>query len=122
MTQSISLQDKFTLIDGYFTPKIIAELNGQYVKLAKFLGEFDWHSHADEDEYFQVVAGQFDMHFRDKVVTVKAGECIVVPRGVEHRPVAETEAHVMMFEPKATRQTGDTVTERTVDISDQNWI
>lgn len=118
----INLKDKFAKIEGYWQPRIVAELNGQYLKLAKFKGEFDWHSHADEDEYFQVFNGQIEIHLRDQVIRLEEGDCFVVPKGVEHKPVALHEAHVIMFEPKSTEQTGGVKTDKTVDIADQAWI
>lgn len=120
--EAINLNDKFALIEGYWQPKIVAQLNGQYVKLAKFKGEFDWHSHDLEDEYFQVVKGQIHIHLRNEIISLKQGECFVVPKGIEHKPVAEQEAHVLMFEPMATLQTGEKHTDLTVAIEDQNWI
>ena len=122
MSDAINLKDKFSLIDGYWQPKIVAEMNGQYVKLARFKGEFVWHSHELEDEYFQVITGEIEIHLRDKVIKLGEGECFVVPKGVEHKPVAHREAHVMMLEPKSTVQTGDEQTDLTVAIEDQNWI
>ena len=118
----LNLTDKFAKFSGYWQPKIIATLNGQYLKLAKFKGEFEWHSHADEDEFFQVIKGQIEIHFREKVVTLNEGECLVVPKGVEHKPVAHHEAYVMMFEPISTKQTGDHQYDVTVDVADQEWI
>lgn len=120
--KTINLNQKFDLIDGYWQPKIVAQLNGQYVKLAKFKGEFDWHSHEFEDEFFQVIEGQIDILLRDQVITLRQGECFVVPKGVEHKPVATEEAQVLLFEPIATLQTGDKTTPLTVNIDDQNWI
>lgn len=120
--KGINLKQKFSQFEGHYQPKIVAELNGQYVKLAKFKGAFDWHSHPEQDEYFQVISGCFELHLRDKVVTLNEGDCLVVPKGVEHRPVAAKEAHVLMFEPKETRQTGDKTTTQTVEIEQQNWI
>ncbi len=105
--QPIDLATKFKTFSDHWNPRVVAELNGQHVKLAKFQGEFDWHAHANEDELFYVVSGEFEMHFRDSVQLVTAGQMIVVPRGVEHRPVAEQEVHVMMFEPASTLNTGD---------------
>ena len=103
----INIPEKLNLFDDYWNPRIVAELNGQYVKLAKFKGDFVWHRHDDEDEMFYVIKGELAVEFRDKTVYLKANECIVVPRGVEHRPVAIKEAHVMLFEPKSTLNTGD---------------
>ena len=91
----------------HWSPRIIASLNDQEVKLAKFQGAFDWHAHENEDELFLVVHGEFTMEFRDRSVTLREGEMIVVPRGVEHRPVAEQECHVLLFEPAGLINTGD---------------
>jgi mannose-6-phosphate isomerase-like protein (cupin superfamily) len=110
----VNLRDKLSVFDTHWDPKIVGELNGQYVKLVKFLGEFVWHHHDHEDELFLVLDGSFDMHFRDRIVRVAAGEFIVVPRGVEHRPVAEKEVHVLLFEPASTLNTGNVVSERTI--------
>jgi mannose-6-phosphate isomerase-like protein (cupin superfamily) len=96
----------------------VAELNGQHVKLVKFQGPFDWHRHEAEDELFLVVKGRFRLEFRDRAVDLAAGELIVVPRGVEHRPVAEAEVEVLLFEPAGTLNTGNVRTERTVDRLD----
>ncbi|MEJ8801373.1 cupin domain-containing protein [Pontibacter sp. H249] len=103
----VNLVEKFSLINDYWNPRIAGELNGQQVKLAKFKGEFEWHHHEHEDEFFLVVSGQFEMHLRDKVVVLDPGECIVIPRGVEHKPVAPVEADVLMFEPASTVNTGN---------------
>ena len=103
----INLAEKFALFNKHWDPKIIAELNGQHVKLAKIKGEFVWHSHADEDEMFFVIKGNFRMEMRDKTVELTEGELIVIPRGVEHRPVAEEEAWIMLFEPVGTVNTGE---------------
>nr|WP_298110131.1 cupin domain-containing protein [uncultured Pseudomonas sp.] len=118
----INLQEKFELVDGYWSPKIVGELNGQYVKLAKFKGEMVWHAHANEDEFFQVIKGTIVIHLRDKRITLHEGECFIVPRGVEHKPEAAEEAQVMMFEPKATQHTGATESDLTVAIDNQHWI
>ncbi|MEE4195600.1 MAG: cupin domain-containing protein [Anaerolineae bacterium] len=118
----INLSEKFSLIDEYWSPRIVGELNGQYIKLAKLKGEFVWHSHEIEDEYFHVIKGSIIIHFRDRSVALNAGECIIVPHGIEHKPEAPEEAHVMMFEPKSTAHTGDVQTDHTVKIEDQPWI
>ena len=110
----INLREKLTQFSDRWNPRIVAELNGQHVKLVKLLGEFVWHHHDHEDELFLVVAGRFRMDFRDRSVWIEEGEMIVVPRGVEHRPVAETEAHVLLFEPASTLNTGNVEDERTV--------
>ena len=112
--EKVNLREKLSSFDTYWNPKIVGELNGQHVKLVKFQGDFVWHQHASEDELFLVLDGCFDMHFRDRVVSLAQGELIIVPRGVEHRPVAAAEAHVLLFEPASTRNTGDVVTELTV--------
>jgi len=106
LLNAINLEAKFATFDEYWTPKIIGELNGQYVKIAKFKGEFIWHSHENEDEFFQVVKGNIQIHLRDKIIDIKQGEFYIVLKGVEHKPVANEEAHVLMFEPKETDQTG----------------
>jgi mannose-6-phosphate isomerase-like protein (cupin superfamily) len=111
----VNLRDKFALFAEHWKPKIAGELNGQQVKLVKFLGEFVWHHHEHEDELFLVVQGRFRMEFRDRHVWLKEGEFLIVPRGVEHRPVAEEEAHVLLFEPASTLNTGDVRNERTVE-------
>ncbi len=111
----VNIRDKFALFDEHWSPKIAGELNGQYVKLVKFVGEFVWHHHDEEDELFLVVKGRFRMEFRDRSVLVEEGEFIVVPRGVEHRPVAEEEAHVLLFEPASTLNTGNVRDEWTVE-------
>ena len=110
----ITLAEKLALFHEHWSPKIVAELNGQQVKLVKFQGEFVWHRHEHEDELFLVVAGEFRMEFRDRSVELRAGEMIVVPRGVEHRPVAEREVAVLLFEPATTLNTGSAGGERTV--------
>ena len=106
----INLENALQQFSDHWSPRIVAELNGQHVKLAKFMGAFDWHSHPDEDEMFLVLDGEFVMEFRDKRVELKAGEMLVVPRGVEHRPVAEQECSVMMVEPAGLVNTGDAET------------
>ena len=112
--EKVNIQDKLALFDERWKPKIAGELNGQHVKLVRFLGEFVWHHHEEEDELFLVVKGRFRMEFRDRDVWIEEGEFIVVPRGVEHRPVAEEEAHVLLFEPASTLNTGNVRDERTV--------
>ena len=111
--KKISLAAATAQIEGNWNPLLLAELNGQAVKLAKFHGEFDWHHHAEEDEAFLVVEGQIEIEFREKRVTLAAGEMLVVPRGVEHRPTAAEEALVLLFEPTTTLNTGNVVTEKT---------
>ena len=112
--EPINIADKLARISDHWNPRIVAELNGQHVKLVKFQGEFVWHDHKDEDEMFLVIRGSFRMDYRDRSVTVSEGEFIVVPRGVEHRPVAEREVDVMLFEPAAMKHTGDVASPLTV--------
>ena len=100
--EKVNLREKFSLFDDYWKPKIVGELNRQQVKLVKFLGPFVWHHHEAEDEMFLVVKGRFRMEFRDKHVWLEEGEFVIVPRGIEHRPVAEAEVHVLLFEPGTT--------------------
>jgi len=102
----INLAEKLATFADHWNPRIIGELNGQHVKLAKFQGAFIWHSHEHEDELFLVLDGSFRMEFRDRHVDLTAGEMLIVPRGVEHRPVAEREVHVLLFEPAGTVNTG----------------
>lgn len=114
MNDKVNLQEKFNLFSDHWSPKVVAELNGQAVKVVKFQGEFVWHHHDHEDEMFMVVQGRFRMEFRDRYVWIEAGEFIVVPRGVEHRPCAEEEVWVLLFEPASTLNTGNVQNERTV--------
>jgi len=107
-----SLNEKFALIQEHWRPKIIAQLNGQEVKLVKLLGVFPWHHHEKEDEMFLVWRGQMTIEFRERRVDLAAGEFCVVPRGVEHRTMADAEAEVLVFEPAATRNTGNVVDEK----------
>lgn len=125
----INLREKLSLIDDHWNPRIIGELNGQHLKLVKFKGPFTWHHHEAEDEMFLVVKGRFRMEFRSddssdsgeqKEVWLEAGEFIVVPRGVEHRPVADEEAEVLLFEPATTLNTGNVCDQFTVPKLD--WI
>lgn len=112
--QKVNLTEKLSLFTDHWSPKIVGELNGQQVKLAKFQGEFVWHKHDHEDELFLVVNGRFRMEFRDRQVELEPGEFLIVPRGVEHRPVADEEVHVLLFEPATTLNTGNVKNERTV--------
>ena len=109
----VNLRDKFLLFADYWSPKVVGELNGQHVKLVKFQGAFVWHHHENEDELFLVVKGRFRMEFRDRQVWLEEGEFLVVPRGVEHRPVSEQEVHVLLFEPASTLNTGNVRNEQT---------
>ena len=110
----VNLREKFARIHEHWSPKIAGELNGQQVKLAKLHGEFDWHHHENEDELFLVVHGRLTLRLRDRDVTLEEGEFFIVPRGVEHQPVAEEEAHVLLFEPASTLNTGNLDNQRTV--------
>ena len=109
----VNIKEKFESITEYWDPKIIAELNGQYVKIAKVKGEFVWHKHDNEDELFQVIKGQLKIEFRNETVEFGPGEILVVPKGIEHKPIAKEEVWIMMFEPKSTLNTGDQVNELT---------
>ncbi len=112
--EKVNIEEKLARFEERWKPKIAGELNGQHVKLVKFLGEFVWHHHEEEDELFLVVKGRFRMEFRDRSVWIEEGEFMIVPRGVEHRPVAEEEAHVLLFEPASTLNTGNVRDELTV--------
>ena len=113
--EAINIMQKFSLFNDHWSPKIIGDLNGQQVKLAKVKGEFVWHDHKDEDELFFIFKGKLKIEFRDKVVELNPGEMLIVPRGVEHRPIAEEEVLLMLFEPAATKHTGDVKHELTVE-------
>jgi mannose-6-phosphate isomerase-like protein (cupin superfamily) len=112
--RKVNLKEGFKLFDEYWSPKIIGSVNDSHVKLVKVKGEFIWHHHEHEDEMFLVVKGRLLMRFREQDVWLEEGEMIIVPRGVEHQPVAEEEAHVMLFEPQSTLNTGNVQSERTV--------
>ena len=109
----INLAEKFSLFSDHWHPRIIADVNDHQVKLARVQGEFVWHSHADEDEMFLVIAGELIIELRDGAITLGPGEMAVIPRGVEHRPVAREEVQLMLIEPGATRHTGDVEPDRT---------
>jgi mannose-6-phosphate isomerase-like protein (cupin superfamily) len=112
--EKVNIAEKLSSFNDYFNPRIVGELNGQQVKLVKFKGEFVWHHHDHEDELFYVIKGSFDMQLRDKTITVNAGEFLVMPHGVEHRPVAKEEVEIMLFEPATTLNTGNIENEMTV--------
>ena len=116
--KAISIAQKFGLFEEQWTPKIIAQLNGQDVKLAKIQCEFMWHAHAEQDELFHVIKGKMTLEFRDRSVEVGPGEIIVVPKGVEHRPVTQEEVWILLFEPQDTHHTGGQTTARTVEACD----
>jgi mannose-6-phosphate isomerase-like protein (cupin superfamily) len=115
----VNLAEKFARFTDHWSPKIVGELNGQMVKLAKFQGAFDWHHHGTEDELFLVHRGSFRMEFRDRAVTLRAGDFLIVPRGVEHRPVADEEVEVVLFEPASTLNTGNVTSDRTHAVLDR---
>jgi len=112
----VNLAEKFARFSDHWSPKIVGELNGQMVKLAKFQGAFEWHHHVAEDELFLVHHGTFRMEFRDRAVTLRAGDFLIVPRGVEHRPVADEEVEVVLFEPASTLNTGNVRSDRTREV------
>ena len=114
-----NLESKLAYIDELWSPKIIAQMNDYHFKLAKIQGEFVWHSHADTDEVFIILEGQLAMEMRDRTITLRKGELFVVPKGVEHRPVAEAECHIMLVEPAGTVNTGDAGGELTAEAE---WI
>jgi len=114
--EKVNIAEKFSQISDYWNPRIAGELNGQMVKLVKFKGEFVWHKHDDEDEMFYVVEGEFNMELRDKTIVIRENEFIIIPRGVEHRPVAPNEVSVILFEPASTLNTGDTRGELTREV------
>ncbi len=112
--EKVNIREKLALFHDHWKPRIVGELNGQHVKLVKLQGEFVWHKHEHEDELFLVIKGRFRMEFRDRAITLEEGEFLIVPRGVEHRPVAPDEVHVLLFEPAGTLNTGDVRDEKTV--------
>ena len=116
--EKVNINEKLSLFQDYWNPRIVGELNGQQVKLVKFKGEFVWHKHDHEDELFYVVKGSFTMEFRDKTVELSENEFLIVPKGVEHRPVAVNDVSIMLFEPATTLNTGDTRGELTQDTLD----
>lgn len=116
----LNLAEAFRRIDRHWSPRIAAEVNDTHVKLARLQGEFEWHQHPESDELFLVVRGRLLLQFRDREVWLETGEMMTVPRGVEHRPVAPEECHVLLVEPRGTLNTGADVTERTV--ADPEWI
>lgn len=111
--EKVNIDQKLSLFSDHWNPRIVGELNGQHIKLVKLKGEFVWHHHDDEDELFFVIKGQLRMEFRDRVEMINPGEMIIVPKKVEHRPVAAEEVHVMLFEPASTLNTGNTTGELT---------
>jgi mannose-6-phosphate isomerase-like protein (cupin superfamily) len=119
--QKVNLGEKFALFDDHWSPKIVGELNDSYVKLAKFAGEFIWHKHDNEDELFLVIKGKLQIKLRgERKIQLGPGELTIIPKGVEHLPIADEEAHVVLLEPKTTLNTGDVSNRRTVDQLE--WI
>ncbi len=110
-----NLSEKFSKITEYWSPKIVGELNGQFVKIAKVKGEFIWHQHENEDELFLVIKGCLTLKLKERDVVLQEGELFIVPRGIEHKPFAKEETHILMFEPKTTLNTGQVRNEKTVD-------
>lgn len=119
MTEVINLAKKFDLFTEHWSPKIAGELNDSYVKLAKVQGVFVWHHHDNEDELFFVVKGMLTIKLRERDLTIREGEFVIIPRGVEHMPVAEEEVWIMMLEPKTTSNTGNITNERTIEAE---WV
>jgi mannose-6-phosphate isomerase-like protein (cupin superfamily) len=119
MIEPVDLEDKFELFGEYWSPKIVGEVNDSYVKLAKVKGEFIWHQQENEDELFLVVKGTLVIRLRERDLTIQAGQFVIIPRGVEHLPIAEEEVHILLLEPKSTLNTGDVRNERTVE---PDWI
>lgn len=115
----INIYEKLNLFNEHWSPKILGEVNESYIKVAKLMGEFLWHTHENEDEMFYVLKGQLIIRFRDKDVILNEGEFVVIPKGIEHMPVAEEEVHVMLIEAKTTLNTGDVRNERTVEKLDR---
>jgi mannose-6-phosphate isomerase-like protein (cupin superfamily) len=111
----VNIQEKFNLFEDHWSPKKIGELNGQQILLAKIKGEFVFHKHDNEDELFLVKKGVLEMHLRDEIITINEGEFYIVPKGVEHKPVAKEEVHILLFEPLSTKHTGDVVADITVE-------
>jgi mannose-6-phosphate isomerase-like protein (cupin superfamily) len=120
MSDKVNLRERLSRIEDYWHPRIVGELNGQHVKLARLSGEFTWHRHELEDELFLVLDGTLRMEMRDRVIDVEPGEFLIVPRGVEHRPVATEEVQVLLFEPAGTLNTGDSDDPR--KIEDLEWL
>lgn len=111
----VNIQEKFNLFEDLWSPKKIGELNGQQILLAKIKGEFVFHNHENEDELFMVKKGVLEMHLRDEIITINEGEFYIVPKGVDHKPVAKEEVHILLFEPLSTKHTGDVVADITVE-------
>lgn len=117
--EKINLADKLDLFQDHWNPRVIGELNGQFVKLAKFTGNFVWHKHDNEDELFYVIEGSFEMELRDRSVELHEGELIIIPRGIEHRPKTTKEVKIMLFEPVSTLNTGNAKSDFTIKKLDR---
>ncbi len=122
MIEAVNLAQKLTLFQEYWSPKIVGELNDNYLKVVKVKGEFVWHKHDDDDELFLVLKGRLVIQLRDQDITLNEGDFVVIPKGVEHRPVAEDEAHILLVEPKTVVNTGDATDERTIAPDDLSKI
>lgn len=122
MPEKVNLKEKLGSFDETWSPKIVAELNGQYVKVVKCLGEYVWHHHENEDEMFFVIEGELELHFRDKVVELSPGELCVIPKGVEHKPVAKELCQIALFEPATTRNTGNVDHKYTLEADELERI
>jgi mannose-6-phosphate isomerase-like protein (cupin superfamily) len=118
--EKVNLKEKFEAFSEHWSPKVVGALNGQQVKLAKLQGEFVWHHHEEEDELFYVVQGTLMMAFRDETVTIREGEMLIVPRGIEHKPIAEEEVQVMLFEPASTLNTGNV--QNNLTQNGEKWV
>lgn len=112
--EKINFEEKFKLFNEYWSPRIIGEVNDSYIKIAKFRGEFTWHTHENEDEMFYVIKGILTIKFRDKDIKLEDGDSIIIPKGIEHLPVADDEVHVLLIEPKSTLNTGNVINDKTV--------
>lgn len=119
--KKINLTSKLDLIQDYWDPKIVGALNEQFVKLAKIKGEFDWHKHDNEDELFLLIKGNFQIELRDKMIDISEGEFVIIPKGIEHRPIAKEEAHILLFEPQTTINTGE-LKDSTFKKDKLDWI
>lgn len=119
---SISILEKFELFDDYWKPRILAEFNGQLLKIAKLKGSFVWHNHPQEDELFQIIKGELFIKYQESEIVLKEGDIHVVPKGIDHLPIAKEECWVLLIEPKGTGHTGNTKHERTVSEDEQEWI
>ncbi|MCY1117092.1 cupin domain-containing protein [Bacillus safensis] len=119
MISKTNVQEKFLQINDYWNPRISGELNDSYIKMVKIKGEFIWHHHDDEDEMFFVCKGKLVIRFRDSEIALNEGEFIVIPKGIEHQPIAEEEVHLLLIEPKTTLNTGNVINERTVSIPER---